>query len=314
MATYTSLTTTDVNEILKLYQLPTATFLTPMPHGISNTNYLVELASKETVLLKVSNDKDFRQLQEEMEILLYLQKQNFSLSLTPFLTQEGSPVYHYQQYIGVIFPKAPGKVREANGPRCEAMGTALAQLHQVPTSSTASSTTLRDYGSVGFDIQKIQDYCLLVECPSDFLEAYLAIKQSAEWEKFFEFTQQTNRPTAIIHGDLYYDNVFFEDDKITTLLDFEQSGVGCPYLDLGIAITGSCIVDQKINFQLTQSYLAGYEKIRPIEKDGKIHLNTYMKLGLLSISLWRIKRFFEGNLSKEKKYSYRELLMLLKTI
>ena len=243
MATYTSLTTLDVNEILNLYQLPSAISLTPILYGISNTNYLVELASKETVLLKVSNDKDYHQLQEEMKILLYLQEQQFPLTLKPFLISGGSPVYHYQEYIGVIFPKAPGKVREVNGPRCEAMGTALAQLHQIPI----LTSSLRDYGSIGYDLEKIESYCLLAECPSDFLEAFLAIKQSQDWEKFYEFAQQKNRPTAIIHGDLYYDNVFFDHHKITMLLDFEQSGIGCPLLDLGIAMTGSCIVDKKIN-------------------------------------------------------------------
>ena len=48
-------------------------------------------------------------------------------------------------------------------------------------------------------------------------------------------------PVGVIHGDLYFDNSLFDAGELVTLIDFEQSGRGRHILDLGIAISGSCL-------------------------------------------------------------------------
>jgi homoserine kinase type II len=313
MANYTSLTMSEVNEILSLYDFPHAKSMTAMSHGISNTNYLVCLhdvqdAEEKSVLLKVSNDKTHRELTDEMQIILHLSKEGFPLVVRPFLQKDASPIYTYQNHVGVIFPKAPGKVEAVNASRCQAMGAALGMLHQVPT----NMATFRSYTDVGFDHHKIEKYCMEANCPKDFSAAFNEVKKSKYWEKYLTYEKQIASTPTLIHGDLYYDNVFFENDKITTLLDFEQAGLGSPMLDLGIAMTGSCLKDGVIDFDLVRAYQKGYEGVRQLIAIEKDLLEINMKIGLVSISLWRIKRFLEGDLSAEKKFSYRELLQILR--
>ena len=67
-------------------------------------------------------------------------------------------------------------------------------------------------------------------------------------------------PAGVIHGDLYFDNSLFKNGKIVTLIDFEQSGRGRFILDLGIAISGSCLNRDKSNIDLNllENFLKGY--------------------------------------------------------
>jgi homoserine kinase type II len=91
-------------------------------------------------------------------------------------------------------------------------------------------------------------------------------------------------------------------------LDFEQAGIGEYILDLGISISGTCLEKGRIIPPLVDSYLAGYENVRPLKDKEKKFLDEAILLGLMSIALWRIKRFKEGNLNPLMADSYRDLL------
>jgi homoserine kinase type II len=95
-----------------------------------------------------------------------------------------------------------------------------------------------------------------------------------------------------------------------TLIDFEQSGTGRFILDLGIALSGSCLNHDNtdLSLDLMKSFLRGYEQSRPLLIIEKEYLRDAIAVGFFSISLWRIKRFYEGQLDQRKKYNYRELL------
>ncbi|MBY0415742.1 MAG: phosphotransferase, partial [Bdellovibrionales bacterium] len=114
---------------------------------------------------------------------------------------------------------------------------------------------------------------------------------------------------GIIHGDLYYDNTLFDNNKISTVLDFEQAGIGEYILDLGISISGTCLEKGRVITPLVNSYLMGYESVKVMTSNEKEFLDQAIILGLLSISLWRIKRFYEKNLNPLMKNSYQDLLV-----
>ena len=117
-------------------------------------------------------------------------------------------------------------------------------------------------------------------------------------------------PSGIIHGDLYFDNSLFHEDKLVTLIDFEQSGRGRFILDLGIALSGSCLNLDKTSLdeELLFAFLEGYQSKRSLLYIEKEYLRSAIAVGFFSISLWRIKRFYEGDLDARKKFNYRELL------
>lgn len=301
MASYTQITLDSTNEILKLYGLPEAQKLTPLSLGISNSNYRVELPNK-SVLLKISNDKNKNQLSEEQDILLYLNNLHYPYSLAPLPLLTGKFVYEYENYFGVIYPFVDGIPPGPSDYTCQEVGKSLAMLHSLKRDS-AKLAQLRRHETVGFGAKEIFSYINSAICPKDFKEAF---------HIFFpdELSGFIAEPfaTGIIHGDLYYDNTLFHNNQISTVLDFEQSGLGEYILDIGISISGTCLEKGRIITPLVQSYLRGYEGVRPLPANEKKILSTAIILGLMSISLWRIKRFREGNLNPEMADSYRDLL------
>ena len=302
MASYTQITLQEAEEILKLYGKKKVVNCTPLSLGISNSNYKVELEN-ETVLLKISNDKNQLQLADEQKILMYLHRQGYPFSLKPFETVERTYIYQYGKYFGVLYPFVDGIPPGPSDVTCAEVGAALARLHTLPKDIQVMKT-LRPHEQVGFGPNEILAYTKTKNCPEDYAKAFDYFFPD-QLHSFLDAQLQV----GVIHGDLYYDNTLFNNNHLSSVLDFEQAGIGEFLLDLGISISGTCIEKGRIISPLVTSYLKGYESIRPLPLNERMHLDQAIILGLLSISLWRIKRFKEGNLNPLMEDSYRDLLV-----
>jgi homoserine kinase type II len=305
MASYTQITNSEASEILSLYGKSSVMKCVPLSLGISNSNYRVELEN-ETVLLKISNDKNQAQLAEEQAILLYLNNCGFPYSLKPFPLKNGSFIYHYGQYFGVLYPFVNGIPPGPSDYTCQEVGKAIATLHSIKH-KTDLLKNLRPHEEVGFGAQEILAYTQNPLCPEDFRRDFLEL-----FPDQLQGFMSSSFERGIIHGDLYYDNTLFDNNKLSTVLDFEQAGLGEYILDLGISISGTCLEKGRIISPLVNSFLLGYEQVRPLPPIEKTHLDHAIILGLFSISLWRIKRFKEGNLNPLMEDSYRDLLVRAK--
>jgi Ser/Thr protein kinase RdoA (MazF antagonist) len=74
MGAFTKPTIKDLNQILSLYGLGPLISFEPIGHGISNSNFKVELPDKK-ILLKISDDKGERDLLAEINLLGFLKSQ-----------------------------------------------------------------------------------------------------------------------------------------------------------------------------------------------------------------------------------------------
>jgi homoserine kinase type II len=301
MGAFTKPTEKDVNQILSLYGFEKLKSFKPLGHGISNSNFKVELENR-NILLKISDDKGETDILDEINLLNFLKSKKFPFSIYPIKRPNGEFIYHYKNKVGVIFEFIEGKIPQINDVICQKIGQALGLLHQIK-----GKESLRSYESVGFGPLKILNYLDQKSCPEDFKKIFQEIfpdnLKNYLSQKFEE---------GFIHGDLYFDNTLFDNGDLKVILDFEQAGIGPYILDLGISISGSCLKDGKIYKKLMTSYILGYETNRKLAKEEKTFLNDAVCLGLFSISLWRIKRFKEGNLDPSRKESYKELLLMAK--
>lgn len=302
MASYTQITLQEAEKILKLYGREKVLKCTPLSLGISNSNYRVDLEG-EVVLLKISNDKNQAQLADEQAILVYLKEKNYPYSLKPFPLTTGDFIYNFGQYFGVLYPFVEGIPPGPSDYTCQEVGRAIAELHNIKH-DTSCLAKLRSHEAVGFGPLEILEYVGSKNCPADFKEGFETLFPD-NLQGFIKADFQT----GIIHGDLYYDNTLFDHNKISTVLDFEQAGIGEYILDLGISISGTCLEKGRVITPLVNSYLVGYESVRALPMKEKQFLDQAIILGLLSISLWRIKRFKERNLNPLMENSYQDLLV-----
>lgn len=300
MGSYTAITIDDAKRIMALYGKMDVLEFLPLSLGISNSNFKV-ITSNETLLLKISNDKNRAQLEDEQKILHYLASR-YEYSLTPMLTLDGELVYQDGTYFGVVYPFIEGIPPGPSDLTCNLIGQALGKLHAIE--KHPAMETLRSHEDVGYDAGQIINYTELAHCPGDFKKMFDECFPD-QLQNYLTHPHRLN----VIHGDLYYDNTLFFHEEVAAVLDFEQGGIGPILLDLGISISGTCLEKGRVITPLIRSYLAGYEKIMPLTAREKMLIPDAIALGLFSIGLWRIKRFKEGQLNPLMADSYRELLV-----
>tara|TARA_Y100001936_G_C16083857_1_gene680036 strand:- start:2111 stop:3049 length:939 start_codon:yes stop_codon:yes gene_type:complete len=306
VAAYTRLSEEDVADILSLYGFSDICEVEPLSLGISNSNYRCKLNSGKSVILKVSNDKGISEMKEEQEILEALR--DFPFTLTPYKTTTGDSVYTWKELYGAVFPFISGSKSMGQLEDLEQLGESLGMLHVFSDHHGLSDAGIRCHSKVGYDLSGVLEYCEVEDSLEEFKSACSELFTPEE----VKLWKESDLPKGLIHGDLYIDNVLFEGGKLQMLLDFEQSGIGCFLQDIGISISGSCLNKNGVDLDMVQAFLKGYQSQRTLTNEENQLLNFSITLGLLEISLWRIKRFHEGDLDPQKRDSYKELIHLAK--
>jgi homoserine kinase type II len=76
----------------------------------------------------------------------------------------------------------------------------------------------------------------------------------------------TGLPSGIIHADLFTDNVFFIDDRVSGLIDFYFACTDAFAYDLTICLNAWCF-EPDLSFNVTKgrAMIAGYQKVRRLE-------------------------------------------------
>lgn len=305
MGVYSHVELKEITDILAYYELGEVASFRATAEGISNSNYQVIMKSGLEVLLKISNDKTIPQLENEQRILQVLKKYKYDYSPRAFETIAGKPIYTHKDFYGVVFPFIKGEApKVATKSILSQMGETLAKLHTLEIHAE-DLDLIRPHDLVGFGGMNIYDYTIQKDAAKDFCDAFNRTFPNKLLDLPYDIF-----PAGIIHGDLYLDNSLFQNDKLQTFIDFEQAGRGRFILDLGIAISGSCLDSSResVDLAFMKDFIAGYETHRKMLAIEKEYLNVAVLVGFFSIALWRIKRFYEGNLDESKKFNYRELL------
>lgn len=96
-------------------------------------------------------------------------------------------------------------------------------------------------------------------------------------------------PKGVIHGDLFRDNVLFEGDGLTGLLDFHHAAVGYLIYDLAVAANDWCsLPDGRLNASQANALLAAYHRIRPLTDTELAAFPDFMAYAALAFWLSRL--------------------------
>lgn len=290
MATYTVLTRELVEQIIGNYPVGTVTEFYPLDGGLANSSMKV-VTETGTYVLSVCDEKDFSEVDRLCSILHYLDEQDFPTTKVIasndgalHLVYNDKPVYLKKFIEGeVISPLDAEKTGE--------VGAALAWLHAIP-----SHPGLLDHFSYGKE-------------SFEELRGVTSDNEYLTW--LFKRQQQIVAgcsdalPTGFIHGDLFYDNMLFTDNRLGAILDFEEA---CNYylvFDIGMAAIGCCMIDGKFSLELTASLVAGYQRVRQLEPIERKFLQCHVEYGAVATSFWRYRQYNVRNPDPEMQDHYR---------
>lgn len=97
-------------------------------------------------------------------------------------------------------------------------------------------------------------------------------------------------PSAVVHGDLFRDNVLFEGDTLVAAIDWESAATGPCVFDLAVTTLAWCFGD---GFEpaLRDALLQGYEARRPLSDDEREALPVYARLACVRFATTRLTDF-----------------------
>ncbi len=288
MAVYTSLTNEQIAEFLAAhYDIGALEFALGIAQGVENSNYLIAV-------------RDAGGAEVKYILTLYEKRVNpadlpFFLGLLEHVAGRGVAVPRpIARKDGALFGECAGKqaalVSFLEGMSCTvpneqqvaAVGTALGQLHKAAVSFTSSRANT-------LSLEGWKEIYAKVEGKLDNIEIGLESLVRSELAYVAEYyPPKGKKPYGIIHGDLFPDNVFFEGDAVSGIIDFYFACNDWIAYDVAITINAWCFeAHGKFNSQKAILLLQNYNRERLFSEAEYYGLPVFLRAAALRFLLTR---------------------------
>jgi homoserine kinase type II len=304
MAVYTDVAADDLAEFLNSYDIGELLSYKGIAEGVENSNFLLHTTSGYFILTLYEKRVALNDLPFFLGLMGHLAEHGINCPL-PVKTRLGDA-------LGVLAgrPAAIVNFLEGAWPRkpkafhCKAVGEALAKMHIAANSfpeKRANSLSVQGWPTLFEAIVRRDN-----ELPpgfSLFLENELN-RLTSHWPQ--------DLPMGVIHADLFPDNVFFLDKKLSGLIDFYFACNDFLAYDLAICMNAWCFeLDNSFNVTKARALLSAYSKERYLlesERDALPILARGAALRFLLTRLYDWLNVPEGAMVKPKnpfEYGYK---------
>jgi homoserine kinase type II len=286
MAVYTQLTNETIAELVEhQYGLGKLAFAVGIAQGVENSNYLLDVITPEGAEAKyILTLYEKRVKADELPFFIDLMKHLQAKGIDcpqPIARKDGSYFSEVQGRPAALVSFLHGRSRTIlKNPHVSEVGTALAKLHLAAEgfkATRANALSVAGWESLVKSLHgKLDAITPVLEKLVNDEMAYL----KGAWPK--------DLPKGVIHADLFPDNVFFEDDRLSGLIDFYFACEDMLAYDVAITLNSWCFENQK-EFNATKSrlLLQHYQKVRAFSADEKKHFNTLLRGSALRFLLTR---------------------------
>lgn len=258
MAVYTEVPDDELAVFIAKYDLGALISYKGIAEGVENTNYLVHTAKGPYLLTLYEK----RVVPADLPFFLGLMEHFANAGLncpTPVHDTQGRVLGTLAGRPAAIVTFLEGVwIRRPQPRHCLAVGEALARLHLAGRNfelKRANALGPLDWRPL---YMRFRDRAkeIAPELPA-VIERELD-QMSAQWP--------TGLQQGVIHADLFPDNVFFLDDKLSGLIDFYFACNDALAYDIAVTLNAWCFEsDCAFNVTKGQALLKGYQSVRPIE-------------------------------------------------
>ncbi len=299
MANYTPITRTDLETIIDVYDIDDIIDFNSIDGGNANSSYRITTRNNQYVL-SVLEEKSMHEAHDLAHLLQWLSQHQFFTS-SIYETNTGRILSEYCGKPIILKQWISGKVIEDLKPyMLEEIGSNLAKLHEIPVPEFLPNG--HAYG--------VQTFLSVTDAGLDLAYESWLKGQSTKIEESI----QHDFPTGLIHGDLFYDNVLFEGDKLKAIIDFEEV---CHYyliFDIGMSILGLCRDGAEFNLTKAKALIKGYENIRKLEPVEKDYLKFFIEYAATATSRWRYWKYNIDNASPQLNNKHCEMMLAAEQI
>ncbi len=266
MAVYTEIDDDALEALLAGYDLGTLVSCKGIAEGVENSNFLLATTAGQFILTLYEKRVKAADLPFFLGLMEHLAGKGIACP-TPIHGRDGHALRTIAARPGAIISFLQGvSLRRPKPQHCAALGAAMAQLHLAG----------RD-----FSIQRANDLSvagwqqLLRAChdKADSVSPGLAHQLDRELDSLTAAWpgETASLPRGVIHADLFPDNVFFLDEKLSGIIDFYFACNDFLAYDIAIALNAWCFEpDGAFNVTKARQFLQGYRSVRPLT-EGELH-------------------------------------------
>lgn len=260
MAVYTQVTPDDLDRLLLNFDLGTQVSLEGIQGGIENTNYFVTLKQdlqEQQYVLTLFEELSAEELPFFVELAQWQAERDIPLPYG-ITDRNGIAQKRISDKPALIQPRFSGRHigRDQLKPEhCAEVGRALARFHTAGKEFYLTRQAHRGVFWWRSESSRIQSLL-----PAEDAELLLN-----EVKLFDELRDCGDKlPSGIIHGDLFHDNVLFDGDKLSAILDIYNAATAFWLFDLAIVANDWCsLPDGQIDPEREQALLDAYNSERP---------------------------------------------------
>ena len=268
MAVYTKLSENNLKDFFLKYNLGKLLNYKGIREGIENTNYFVETNKGKFILTVYEKRVDEKDLPFFMSLMKNLFDEKF-LSPEPIINKNGNYITEILDKKASVVTFLEGSAKKNLSPdNCQEVGIQTAKLHLITKNLTGKRENKLSVNSWKKIYNKVQKDCSRIH-PN---LAKVIKKNLEEIENHWP----QDIPSGIIHADLFPDNIFFKENKLTGIIDFYFSCNDFYSFEIAICLNALCFEGKKENlsFNVTKAkkFIDGYSNIRKLTEDEKKHL------------------------------------------
>ncbi len=251
MSVFTELSVAEVGEWLENYSLGTLFALTGIAEGVQNSNFFLDTSCGQYVLTV------FEQVQEDqlpfyLALLAHLADRGIPCP-TPIVNRHGSLTGRLCGKPAAIVSRLVGRsLIVPTRMHCAAIGRLLARLHRAAADFPVPLAHARDTGWCTDTAAQLVEHLPVAE--ADLLASEIVFQQCC---------RPDDLPRGVIHADLFRDNVLFDGQEVSGVLDFYFAGVDDLLFDLAVTVNDWCADSSgQFDAQRCRALLSAYQDER----------------------------------------------------
>ena len=301
MAVYTKLSKEDIIFILSDYQIGNLIEFQGIQDGIENTNYFIKTKKGKFILTIFENRVNSQDIPFFINLMKFLNQNNF-ISPEPLENKEGKILNKFKtkKFILVNFLEGKPKVKITPND-CYLIGDLIGNLQN----KSRYCDLIRKNSLSLEECKKI-----FQDCKNSISENEINILRDGLYDLIEDSLKDclekwpTHLPKGIIHGDLFPDNVFFLNNKVSGVIDFYFSCVDIKIYEIAIVINAWCFDQHNtLNIEKVTNLIKGFTLHNNLTKDELFSLNILAKGASLR---FLITRLFDWYNTPENSYVKRK--------
>ena len=281
MAVYTTIDEDQLDTLLAGFDIGRIIALKGIAEGVENSNYFLLTDRGRYILTIYERRVDPDDLPFFLQLMDHLAGNGVCCPV-PVKDRDGNALQSIAGKPAAIISFLDGRSPRALTPaRCRALGMALADFH-------ASG---RGFGLERRNALSVDSWRGLFsqsQASPKGVEPGLADEIAAELDHL-ERAWPRHLESGVIHADLFPDNVFFDRDRVTGIIDFYFACNDLLAYDVAICINAWCFeASGEFNITKSRALLDGYRSLRPMPPEEIEAIPVLARGGALRFALTRL--------------------------